>query len=419
MKTRKDATDQAPGTARLEVDETASLSRRAALAGAGAGVVSAAALFAPDLTPASAQEQFVTTTPATSTRNVVQPTSPSVTPLVVQAAANQSADLLQWQDSTGKVMASVSSAGNFGLGTPPRTNRVTIADKSDGFALWVSANKNGLAVVHSNDLAGEADDLVNLYHKGTGDALFVNHTGGLPPGNPGPAGGNAGFNVMIPYHLDAAGVTGYDGTVVNDRSGMKGLQIYSLPPNPQVYGAAIVHGGQSPAIYIKNQDSAHAQGHGAGLYIDSWSNSAAIVAVSLGGTGNLMTLANSLGWVLTVTASGSVNMSERLSVGVLSPPVLAGAYVEPGSPGEPALAVRALSSQSGNIQEWQDSGGTLLSSISESGYFMTRKTTAPGDAELAAGEMALWLDPSNGAAKMMVKAKQADGTVRTGSLALT
>lgn len=45
-------------------------------------------------------------------------------------------------------------------------------------------------------------------------------------------------------------------------------------------------------------------------------------------------------------------------------------------------------------------------------------TSAPADGELAAGQVALWLDATNGAAKLMVKAKQADGTVRVGALAL-
>lgn len=43
---------------------------------------------------------------------------------------------------------------------------------------------------------------------------------------------------------------------------------------------------------------------------------------------------------------------------------------------------------------------------------------APADGTLAAGECNLWFDQTNGAAKLMVKAKQADGTVRTAAVAL-
>jgi hypothetical protein len=90
-----------------------------------------------------------------------------------------------------------------------------------------------------------------------------------------------------------------------------------------------------------------------------------------------------------------------------------------GTAGGYTIAVRpANSGQTANIMEWQDNTTTILSTITENGYFTTRKTAAPADAELAAGELAFWFDSTNGAAKLMVKAKEAGGTVRTGSLAL-
>ncbi len=42
----------------------------------------------------------------------------------------------------------------------------------------------------------------------------------------------------------------------------------------------------------------------------------------------------------------------------------------------------------------------------------------PKDVDLAAGQLALWFDSTNGAAKLMVKAKQANGTVVSGSITL-
>jgi hypothetical protein len=43
---------------------------------------------------------------------------------------------------------------------------------------------------------------------------------------------------------------------------------------------------------------------------------------------------------------------------------------------------------------------------------------APADADLAAGDCALWFDQTNGAAKLMIKGKSADGTVVAGSIDL-
>ena len=47
------------------------------------------------------------------------------------------------------------------------------------------------------------------------------------------------------------------------------------------------------------------------------------------------------------------------------------------------------------------------------------RVSAPADALLAAGDCALWLDDTDGAAKLMIKAKSANGTVRTGSVNLS
>jgi hypothetical protein len=44
--------------------------------------------------------------------------------------------------------------------------------------------------------------------------------------------------------------------------------------------------------------------------------------------------------------------------------------------------------------------------------------SAPADGDIAAGELYIWFDKTNGSSKIMFKAKQADGTVKTGSVAL-
>lgn len=83
------------------------------------------------------------------------------------------------------------------------------------------------------------------------------------------------------------------------------------------------------------------------------------------------------------------------------------------------LFVQGAASQTADLFPIYSSGSAILSRFNKAGYFMTRKTTAPADADLANGEMAVWFDPTNGAAKLMIKAKETSGTVRTGSVALT
>jgi hypothetical protein len=81
--------------------------------------------------------------------------------------------------------------------------------------------------------------------------------------------------------------------------------------------------------------------------------------------------------------------------------------------------VRGISGQSANLQEWQKSDSTVYSTISENGYFTSRKTTEPADGELSASEVSFWFDSTNGAAKFKLKGKSANGTVVKGEVALT
>lgn len=82
------------------------------------------------------------------------------------------------------------------------------------------------------------------------------------------------------------------------------------------------------------------------------------------------------------------------------------------------LVAKGIAGQSVSLFEVQNSDSAVLSTFSKNGYFTTRKVAAPADAELIAGEMAFWFDATDGAGKLMVKAKTANGTVATASVAL-
>jgi hypothetical protein len=83
-----------------------------------------------------------------------------------------------------------------------------------------------------------------------------------------------------------------------------------------------------------------------------------------------------------------------------------------------ALGVSGDTSGASEVARFQDSGGTRRVRILNAGYLCWDAHSAPADGSLVAGDCAVWFDQTNGAAKFMVKAKQADGTVRTGQLAL-
>lgn len=109
-------------------------------------------------------------------------------------------------------------------------------------------------------------------------------------------------------------------------------------------------------------------------------------------------------------ASFAVGVLENTAIGIFA--------VGSADPSIKGMIVRGRGSQSGNLLEIQSSASAYLSGFTENGYFTTRKAAAPADAELSAGEVAIWFDPTNGAAKVMFKAKETGGTVRTGEVAL-
>lgn len=53
------------------------------------------------------------------------------------------------------------------------------------------------------------------------------------------------------------------------------------------------------------------------------------------------------------------------------------------------------------------------------GALITRRVSVPADSDLVASSVAIWLDDTPGSTKLMIKAKDSGGTVRTGSVNLT
>ena len=83
------------------------------------------------------------------------------------------------------------------------------------------------------------------------------------------------------------------------------------------------------------------------------------------------------------------------------------------------LRVKAASSQTANLTEWQTSDGTVGLAVNKANYLLIANNSAPADGDLAAGQVAIWFDSTNGAAKLRIKGKSANGTVVAGEVALS
>lgn len=77
------------------------------------------------------------------------------------------------------------------------------------------------------------------------------------------------------------------------------------------------------------------------------------------------------------------------------------------------LTVLQIGSQAGDQTRWRSSGGVTETRINKGNYFMTLKSSAPADADLSNGEVSVWTDPANSAARFQLKSKETGGTVRS------
>lgn len=87
-------------------------------------------------------------------------------------------------------------------------------------------------------------------------------------------------------------------------------------------------------------------------------------------------------------------------------------------PGSFLLGEPAFTTDSFRVFFGTGSGKVEIPVFSANGYILLTKTAAPADGELAASQVTLWFDATNGAAKLKIKGKSANGTVVAGEVAL-
>lgn len=88
----------------------------------------------------------------------------------------------------------------------------------------------------------------------------------------------------------------------------------------------------------------------------------------------------------------------------------------PSLTGSPLLQLTQPDALTGDFIKADSDSVSGIFRINKDGYPIIKKNAAPADADLAANELAIWFDSTNGSGKLMIKAKQADGTVKTGSV---
>jgi hypothetical protein len=270
--------------------------------------------------------------------------------MVVYGAASQTANLQEWRNSSGNVLAAINSVGQFFTGLTPIYSNVSTTTAASG----------------------------------NGSTATITTT--------------SAHNISVGDYILVLGITpaGYNGT----------YQVTAVPTSTQISYANTTTGSQTVAgsITISAQASIIARSNmsvgltvkaGANAPAQTWQNSSGAQVARVDNTGNIVVadvIANNL---IAPFGYATIGTSySRFSTAMIS--------VKSTTAESPGIIIRGAASQTANLQEWQDSAGTVLSSISSSGNFSAKglsvssvtNTTNAGTFYNAAGTIVFNVDTS-------------------------
>jgi hypothetical protein len=235
-------------------------------------------------------------------------TASSGVKLTVQGAAGQTANLLEWTNSANTVLASVESTGSLYSPTAP-------IKLGYGVALQGESSSGG--------------GFVDLIKRGSGNDVYV---------------GSTSRDVIVQGNVYASMTV--DG-------GANGIRLYSTD---------VTKVGS-----IGNLGSVSNPWNSLWLQPINATNVAARIRGQAGQSANLQEWQNSSGTILSAIAGdGDIVSTEQISIGNMTPlsGVRLSVYTNTDVKG---LVVRGSGSQTANLQEWQNSTGTVLASVSATG----------------------------------------------------
>ena len=262
--------------------------------------------------------------------STITSSSASVKGLIIKGASSQTADLQQWQDSSSSVLASIASSGLLDLSAVNGTwSALLTSNIGDKIGLWTSggATSFGFGIQASRTVA------------------FV------------PSG--SGFSVR-------KAVSSGDKS-----SGTDAVVLFETGAITQTLSSASVKG-----LVIKGAASQSAN-------LQEWQDSSgnALLYVSA----NADSIFRNGNFYLRTLGNNSINIQPYISAG--SPvatfnfnSIIFGTYapITPASASAQGLIIKGVASQTANLQEWQNSSGTVLASISAAGNLTVQDLTVNG-----------------------------------------
>lgn len=260
---------------------------------------------------------------------------------LIRGAASQSANLQEWQNSAGTVLARVAPSGqivstNSIVSSGDVTSTGGMVQAFNGLARLVGMNLGGgLEMVRQNNISSNPGaDRARLYFRdGTtsGTLRLVVRAGA------------SGVEQDLFDNLDQSGTSSVTlGTAAKAAlQGDNDARYAQLAADQTITGATTFEAGDSSAIPL-------------------------VVKGAVGATADLWQIQNSNGTVRArVFSNGNWDISAALS---LSQSISCfNSTVRGASAGSVTSVVRGAASQSANLQEWQNSAGTTLANVSNNG----------------------------------------------------
>jgi hypothetical protein len=405
--------------------------RRVLLGGAAAAGLPLLA-SARKATAQTLDEGSVALRPIESGRNVVQGQSSAVLPLAVRAVDGQTANLQEWQDSSGNALAAVG---------PQNGRLVRPGTRGKAPFVWEVGGAD-----FSDGQGGQVFDPVSYFGYNVRD-------GGEPlqAGEP-----YASWTIEADYHDGQKRTIEQYLEVRNKANNVNLRPLFfqfnrdATTPQSMFTGARIVG---NPLTFCVPDDTLDASrgnspdrivamfwahnvfefvgkpGTDANIRVGAAPGQAASLMLGANGTTNafkLMTVANNLNHAIVSQNSRTVMHIFSTQQGAAGASIAVGAQdntaagvfdTAPSHNGLKGLVVRGRSGMTANMLELQDSSSQVLSGFNKGGHFFTAKNSAPADSDIASGQAFLWFDQLT--SRLMVKAKDALGRVRTGSVNLS
>jgi hypothetical protein len=296
----------------------------------------------------------------------VQPKLASDKGIIIRGAASQSADLQQWQDSAGTVLASISATGKITSSVDASINGITI-----GLGSATSASRNIAIGLYAGESFGANDQNIAVgyasgrYNYGA-DNVFVGTLAGVING-----GGGGNNNVYLGTQSGYSGVgsgnimIGYQAG--QNTSGSNKLVIANSNTSTPLIGGDF----SAKTLTFAGNVTVTSQATGTvGITVKGADSQTADLQQFQGSTGTVLAKINQSGFYFGPGLRDINNNGSYINL-TASGTILVGTQSTTIVP----ITVRGLASQTANLQEWQNSSGTANAAISSSGDYLALNGT--------------------------------------------